>query len=429
MAAIGTPAADSDAMKNRRRTTTKTKRPSAPKVSGHRKSSSTNADAKIALLQRERDELLEQQKATAEVLRVISSSSGELDPIFASMLKNAVRLCDAKFGIIYRWVGDALHLVSALNAPPAFVAARMQPWRPSPDIPMGRMIATKTVTHVADMAVEKGYTDRNPTLVQSVKIGGTRSYMAVPMLKENNLIGAIGIFRQEVKPFTKKQIALVQNFADQAVIAIENTRLLNELRESLERQTATADVLKVISSSPGELQPVFEAILENATRICEANFGNLHLYENGTFRIGAMHNPPPEFAEARQREPVHRPSARRPLARAVATKQLVHVIDYTEEPSYKERDPGAVHLVELGRVRSLVVVPMLKENEPVGALTIYRQEVRPFTDKQIAVVENFAAQAVIAIENTRLLMNYASLWSSRRLHLRYCVSSQALPDS
>jgi transcriptional regulator with GAF, ATPase, and Fis domain len=306
--------------KTRRRKAATLTRAIAPKVRGRRKPSSASANTKNALLKRERDEALEQQKATAEVLRIISASPGDLKPVFDAMLKNAVRLCDAKFGIIYRWVGDALHLVSAHNAPPAFVAARRQPWRPSPDIPMGRMIATKTVTHVVDMAAEQGYTDRNPTLVQSVQIGGARSYMAVPMLKENNLIGAIGIFRQEVEPFTKKQIALVQNFAAQAVIAIENTRLLNELRqrtddlsESLEQQTATSEVLSVISSSPGELEPVFQTILENATRICEAKFGTLYLFDANAFLWAAQVGAPPEYAQFLRQRGSFQPTAGAPL--------------------------------------------------------------------------------------------------------------------
>src|SRR5215471_6597562 len=189
----------------------------------------------------------------------------------------------------------------------------------------------------------------------------------------------------------------------QAVIAIENTRLLNELRVSLDRQTATSEVLQVISSSPGELEPVFESILANAMRLCEANFGFLHLYENGKFRIGARHNPPPAFArDVAQRGPLH-PGPLHPLVRMAATKQLLHISDYAEDPAYKQHDPLAVRLVELASARTLIEVPMLKEGELIGAIAIYRQEVRPFTDKQIALVQNFAAQAVIAIENTRLL--------------------------
>ncbi|MGB9392265.1 MAG: GAF domain-containing protein, partial [Xanthobacteraceae bacterium] len=224
------------------------------------------------------------------------------------------------------------------------------------------------------------------------------------------MIGGITIFRKEVRPFTDKQIALIQNFAAQAVIAIENTRLLNELRqrtddltESLEQQTATSDVLRVISSSAGELEPVFRTVLANATHLCEANFGVLQLREGGGFRAAAMHNPPPAMAEYRQREPVIRASPQSAIGRVAATKQLVHIVDYAADPAYKHGDPAAVNLVERAGARTVLLVPMLKEGEHVGNLNVYRQEVRPFTEQQIALVQNFAAQAVIAIENTRLL--------------------------
>jgi signal transduction histidine kinase len=231
------------------------------------------------------------------------------------------------------------------------------------------------------------------------------------MLKENELVGAIFIYRQEVRPFSDKQIALVQNFAAQAVIAIENTRLLNELRESLQQQTATSDVLKVISSSPGELQTVFDAMLANATRICEAKFGTLYLAEGDLFRVAALHNPPPAYAEERRRDPVVGKGIRSEklngtagtaLGRVARSKQTVQIADIQTEPAYRD-NPRALANITLAGYRTVLMVPMLKERELVGAITIYRQEVRRFTDKQIALVENFAAQAVIAIENTRLL--------------------------
>jgi GAF domain-containing protein len=217
--------------------------------------------------------------------------------------------------------------------------------------------------------------------------------------------------RQQARPFTDKQIALVQNFAAQAVIAIENTRLLNELRqrtadlsESLEQQTATSEVLRVISSSQGELKPVFEALLANAVRLCEAKFGLLLLYEeNWRFRVVAMSNAPPALAELRQREPSFEVTPQTGLGRAVATRDIVHIADYAQEAIYKERHPAAVALGDLGGARTFLVVPMLKDEKIVGAIAIYRQQVRPFGDKQIDLVKNFAAQAVIAIENTRLL--------------------------
>ena len=225
------------------------------------------------------------------------------------------------------------------------------------------------------------------------------------MLKDDELVGAFVIYRTEVRPFTDKQIELVQNFAAQAVIAIENTRLLNELRESLQQQTATSEVLQVISSSPGELEPVFKAMLESAVRICEANFGNLFLSEGNTFRIVALQSAPPAWAERWQRDPVLSIPDKSgiPLARLARTKQVVHISDLRAEQSYIERDYPIVALIELADARTYLAVPMLKENELVGAIAIYRQEVRPFIDKQIALVQNFARQAVIAIENTRLL--------------------------
>ena len=413
MVAIGTPAAYSDAMKNRRRTTAKAKRPSAPKVSGRRKPSSTDSSTKFALLKRERDEALEQQKATAEVLRVISASPGDLKPAIAVILENATRLCQANFGVLFLCEGDAYRAVAMHNAPSAYVEARQR--EPLVSMTGTTVIAevarTKRTIQTADMAKDPAY-QKNPQYTQLfVRLTGARSFVAVPMLKDSELIGLIGIYRQEVRSFTDKQVAVVESFAAQAVIAIENTRLLNELRqrtadlsESLEQQTATSEVLSVISSSPGELAPVFQAMLANATRLCEANFGLLHLRESGAFRVGAMHNVPAAFAQAvALRGPLLQPGPAHPLARMAAAKQLIHVFDYAEDPAYRQREPAAVRLVELAGARSVIAVPMLNDDELVGAITIFRQEVRPFTDKQIALVQNFAAQAVIAIENTRLL--------------------------
>jgi GAF domain-containing protein len=273
---------------------------------------------------------------------------------------------------------------------------------PEGGIPLDRLLHTKKVIHTVDAAAEQ----HQPP---SAKLGGARSHITVPMLKENGLIGAITVYRQEVCPFTDKQIELVQNFAAQAVIAIENTRLLNELRqrtsdlsESLEQQTATSEVLRVISGSPGELEPVFQAMLANALRICGAKFGHLILYDGECFHVGALHDVPPAYAEVWQRGPV-RAGAKTGLGRMLATKAVVHVADLKAEEAYTEGDPLRVATVNLAGARSYLGVPMLKEGELVGAITIYRQEVHPFTDKQIKLLQNFAAQAVIAVENTRLL--------------------------
>ena len=349
-------------------------------------------------------ELLEQQTATSEVLRVISSSPADLQPVFEAMVDNAVRICDATGGSICRWDGDALHHVALKWAQPAFAELMMRtPIHPNPKTNIGRMLATKTVVHVPDLAAQPAYIEqREPGIVAAVEIGHTRTVLAVPMLRESELIGAVILGREEVRPFTDKQIALVKNFAAQAVIAIENTRLLNELRESLERQMATSEVLRVISSSPGDLQPVFEAMLANATRICEAKFGVLALSEGDAFRTVALHGAPPAYAEARRREPVIRPGLETGIGRAASTRQPVQIADIRAEPAYIN-DPQRFAILDLAGARTMLNVPMLKEDALVGVVAIYRQDVRSFTDKQIELVQNFAAQAVIAIENARLL--------------------------
>jgi GAF domain-containing protein len=259
------------AIKTQRRKTLK--RRNTVKVVRRRKPSVVDVTERIALLTRERDEALEQQTATSEVLKVISSSPGQLEPVFNAMLENAVRICDAKFGHLWLREGDALRVGATHGAPEAFAAyLRKEPvFRPKLETGMGQLLRTKQLFQIADIAAVPTYGDK--LREATIKLAGARSLIGVPVVKDDEVIGAIVIYRQEVRPFTDKQIELVQNFADQAVIAIENTRLLNELRESLQQQTATADVLKVISSSPGELQPVFEVMLKNATRICEATDG------------------------------------------------------------------------------------------------------------------------------------------------------------
>jgi GAF domain-containing protein len=354
-------------------------------------------------------EAVEQQTAASEVLGVISSSPGALKPVFQAMLESAVRICEANFGNLFLSEGNAFRIVALQSAPPAWA----ERWQRDPvvsipdksEIPLARLARTKQVVHISDLRAEQSYIEHDYPIVALIELAGARTYLAVPMLKENELVGAIAIYRQEARPFTDKQIELVQNFAAQAVIAIENTRLLNELRESLQQQTATSDVLQVISSSPGQLEPVFQAMLENATRICEAKFGVLLQSEEDAFRVVAMHNPPPSFADLRRRIPVVRPNPGTALGRAAAEKQTVQIVDVQAAPAYRDApaDFSSVHTMTLGGARTVVAVPMLKEHELVGAIAIYRQEVRPFTDKQIELVTNFAQQAVIAIENTRLL--------------------------
>src|SRR5262249_55673352 len=232
-------------------------------------------------------ESLEQQTATSEVLGVISSSPGELKPVFETMLANATRLCDAKFGLLNLYVGDSFfRQVAFHNVPSAYAETRgVETFRPPPGSGHAEVLRTKEVVHIDDLRSMPPYREGNPLIVAFVDLTGARTFLIAPMIKENELIGTIAIYRQEVRPFTDKQIELVKNFAAQPVIPIENARLLNELRESLQQQTATADVLGVISRSPGELEPVFNEMLKNAVRICEANFGNLLIYEGDAFRI------------------------------------------------------------------------------------------------------------------------------------------------
>jgi class 3 adenylate cyclase/putative methionine-R-sulfoxide reductase with GAF domain len=365
-------------------------------------------------------QLLEEQTATSEVLRVISSSPGELQPVFETLLANAVRLCEAKFGSLLLYEGDwRFRVVAMINAPPALAELRQREptLEVTPQTGLGRAVATRDIVHIADYAQEAIYKDqRHPAAVSVGDLGGARTFLVVPMLKDEKIVGAIVIYRQQVRPFADKQIELVKNFASQAVIAIENARLLSELRqrttdlaELLEQQTAASQVLSIISTSPAELEPVFQAILSNATRLCGAKFGNLNLYDGEVFRKAAAYDVPPEYADMRLRQPGWRPHPRSGAAEMVRTKQPVQVDDLRSSPAYGEGDPTVRAIADMGGARTLLLVPMLKDFGLVGMIGIYRKEVQPFTQKQIALVQNFAAQAVIAIENARLLNDLDTL--------------------
>jgi signal transduction histidine kinase len=351
-------------------------------------------------------ETLQQQTATAEVLKVISRSAFDLQPVFDTIVQTASLLCDAEYAIIYKLRDDDKYHVAANNAAdPVFLKYAIEhPLAPGRGSLVGRTALERKTVHMPDCLADPEYVARE---YQSV--GHYRSMIGVPLLRDGFPIGVIVLMRAIVLPFTDKQIELVTTFANQAVIAIENVRLFDEvqarttdLQESLEQQTATSEVLEVISSSAGDLEPVFQKMLENATRICGANFGQMNLYEDGNFRPVAFHNMPAAYAARLARTPFQ-PHPQSGLGTVARTHQVVHVTDSRTLPPYLEGDPSVVAISDLAGARSYFVVPMLKENELIGAITIYRQEVKPFAVKQTELVANFANQAVIAIENARLL--------------------------
>jgi two-component system, NtrC family, sensor kinase len=357
-----------------------------------------NADLKKKLA-----EALEQQRATSEVLRVISSSPGELEPVFQAMLASAMETCEAKFGLLYRIDGDSARIISKLGIPPALAEyLKRGPHRPplnrvSPLTPIGRLIQSRQLVHVADYRTDQSYLDRDPLTVAAIELGGIRTLLVVPMIKNDALMGAILIFRQEMRPFTNKQIELVQNFANQAVIAIENARLLNELRESLQQQTATADALKVISRSSFDLQAVLDALVESAARLCEADLGSITRQKDKAFWQVASYGYPPALTEYMRNHPIE--LGRGSLTgRTALERTVVQVTDILADPEYKFVEPS-----KIGGYRTMLGVPLLREGEPIGVIVMMRRTVCPFTDKQIELVTIFADQAVIAIENVRLL--------------------------
>src|SRR5258707_813105 len=356
-------------------------------------------------------ESLQQQTATADVLKVISRSTFDLQTVLQTLVESAARLCEADLANIWRPEGTAFRLAASFGIPGKdkerlenakyLGSIGIEPGRGSI---VGRVLLEGRTVQVHDVQADPEY-----ELSEVIRIGDYRTVLGVPLLRDGVPIGVIVLSRCTVQPFTDKHIELVTTFADQAVIAIENVRLFDEvqartrdLTESLQQQTATADVLKVISSSPGDLEPVFQAMLENATRICGANFGQMNLYEEGSFRPVAFYNMPAAYT-ASWAHTSFQPHPQSGLGTVARTHQVVHIEDIRTLPAYLEGNPSVVAISDLAGARSYFVVPMLKENELIGTITIYRQEVKPFAEKQTELVANFASQAVIAIENARLL--------------------------
>ena len=396
--------AGGEPIKGRRRKSPEPKRSNASKAVARSKSSSAGNEAEVARLARELRDERRQRTATSEVLRLLSGSHGDLNHLFDTILANATNLCQANFGTLSLYEGDAFRIVAMHNVPPGLAELR----RHEPLVragPLLRIAETKRLLHIADYTEYVASHPADSDAAAFAKLTGVRTTLEVPMLKNDEVVGAIVIYRTEVRSFDDREIVLTKDFAAQAVIAIENARLLNGLRqrttdltEALEQQTATSEVLQTISKSPGELQPVFHTMLANAVQICDAKFGNLLLFEDGAFRTVALHGAPQPYSEERQREPLIQPKPGSDLDQLIKTKQVIHVPDVREKGM-----ASGTAIIKLAGARTMLNVPMLKENELIGAIGIYRQEVRQFTDKQIDLVKNFAAQAVIAIENARLL--------------------------
>ena len=383
------------------------KRRNAPKTARHSGSLATDKETNIARLTRERDEALEQLTATSEVLRVISSSPGELEPVFQAMLANAVRLCEASFGAMWLREGDDFHNAAFHGALPEAYTGQ---WRRGMVIPAGgntpiaRVAQSRKPVQVADLRKDRAYLDGHPLAVTSVDVAGIRTLVCVPMFKDDEVVGVITIYRKVASPFTDKQIELVSNFAAQAVIAIENARLLNELRQSLEQQTATADVLKVISRSATDLRPVFETIAHNSVHLCGATYGVVFRFDGEMISVGAHHNLEQAGLDAlHQMFPIS-PNTSALVGRAILERKVLHIADVAAEPD----DTYAATHQALG-LRTFLAVPMLRDRNPIGAIALFRREVGLFSDRQIELVKAFADQAVIAIENARLLRDLNKL--------------------
>ena len=354
-------------------------------------------EKRVEALVGELREALEQQRATSEVLRVISSSPGELELVFQTMLAHAIRICEANFGALFRFEDGAASAAAMLGVPPAFAEFWQRgPYRPGSRTALGRVMQTLQTVHIADVTMDPAYLEGEPIFVAAVELGGFRTILNVPMLKENELIGVFAIYRQEVRSFSAKQVELVTNFAAQAVIAIENARLLNALRKSLQQQTAIADMLRVISRSTFDLQTVLSALVESAARLCDAEMAAIMRPRGSTFDFAANYGFSQEMTTLLATKPV--PRGHGTLAGRTANEgRPVHIPDVLADPEYTYAEGQSV-----AGYRTMLGVPLLRDGASIGVVVLVRKVARPFTEKQIKLVTTFADQAVIAIETVRL---------------------------
>jgi GAF domain-containing protein len=365
----------------------------------------------------ETQEALAQQTATAEVLGVINSSPGDLAPVFDAILEKAAHLCGTVFGVFHAYDGEALHAIALRGASPALAEFFRKPLKPVRGSFADKIIRGASIVGADDLAAAEIY-GSGPGVRAVVDLGGARSALVVALRKDEVLLGMISIYRPEVRPFTDKQIALLQNFAAQAVIAMENARLITETQEALDQQTATAEVLGVINASPGDLAPVFDAILEKAHSTCGITSGTLQLYDGAQFRAVAVRGISEALSEFLRQG--FCPGPNLPQFRLIAGESIVH----TDDVALVD-DPDARRAVELGGTRTNLLVALRRDDTLLGLISASRQEVRPFTDKQIALLQNFAAQAVIAMENARLITETSEARDDAEAALSHLRTAQA----